>query len=156
MSYVKHSSVQNILISIKYKKRADLAEALGEFLGTGLSGLSADMIIPVPLHKKRMAERGYNQSEMLGQGISTKMRIDCRPDLLIRVKNTVSQTKMKKVDRIKNVEKIFRVKHQKQLIGKHVLLVDDVFTTGSTLESCGIELFDKGISKLSVAVLAVG
>ncbi|MEM7108238.1 MAG: ComF family protein [Bacteroidota bacterium] len=154
----KHARIQEVLHKMKYHNMPELAELAGEKLGLALNELHAvpafDLIIPVPLHKSKLKRRGYNQSNHFGVGLSRHLNRSVAPDCVIRVKDTATQTAKSRVERWRNVSEIFRVTDEKQLIGKNVLLVDDVITTGSTIEACGQTLFDSGINSLSIAAMA--
>jgi ComF family protein len=131
-----------------------LGKELGAAMRSSGNFKDIDFIIPVPLHPKRQKQRGYNQSEMIAQGISVVTDIPMLTDVLVRNVETVTQTKMTREERWKNVSGKFVIHDQDIIINKHVLLVDDVVTTGSTLEACGeILLSVKGL-KLSIGVLA--
>lgn len=154
----KGSRFRKLLHSLKYKKKPEIGIALGKELGAEMLSSKnfkdIDYIIPVPLHPKRQKQRGYNQSEMIGEGISKVTDIPMLTDVLIRNVETVTQTKMTREERWKNVSGKFLIQHPKKIENKHVILVDDVVTTGSTLEACGETLLNIPGLKLSIAVLA--
>lgn len=154
----KGSRFRKLLHSLKYKNKPEIGVLLGKELGAAMysSGNYSDIdyIIPVPLHPKRQKQRGYNQSEMIGKGISLVTDIPILTDVLIRNVETVTQTKMTREERWKNVSGKFIINNPKSIENKHVLLVDDVVTTGSTLEACGETLLSIPGLKLSIAVLA--
>jgi ComF family protein len=152
------SIVQRIIHHIKYKNGYATAELLGKVYGQQLKENSAfescDLIIPVPLHKKRLRSRGYNQSDYFAKGLGSVLNIpfDCKN--LVRVAHNESQTSRSRPERFENVEGIFQLNHPKSLNDKHILLVDDVLTTGATLEACtGVLLQIPGV-KVSIATLA--
>ena len=157
--YIKGGKVQNAIHRLKYRGFPHIGEDLGRRFGRELVNgerfASCEVLIPVPLHKEKLKKRGYNQAEMIAEGMSQTMKIPVSTRNLLRVAFTETQTKKSRWDRYKNVETIFTVKRIKDLQGKHILLVDDVITTGSTLEACCKILKDKvpGI-KISVAALA--
>ncbi len=113
-----------------------------------------DLIIPVPLHKRRMRERGYNQSAQFAQGLAEKLNASVSETNLIRTKNTATQTHKSRFARFENMKEVFSVEKSEDLAGKHILLVDDTVTTGSTLEACCIELLKIPGVKLSIATIA--
>ncbi|MEO6981284.1 MAG: phosphoribosyltransferase family protein, partial [Mucilaginibacter sp.] len=115
---------------------------------------SVDYIIPVPLHKKRFRERGYNQSTRFAEGLADKLGVVVEEDNLVRVKSTETQTHKSRFARFENMQEVFLVMNPERLKGKHVLLVDDVVTTGSTLEACGEQLLKVEGLKLSIATIA--
>lgn len=136
----KRGRVQRLLHQLKYKGRTDIAVFLGEILGKDLSKnelfSQIDCIIPVPLHKDRLRERGYNQSEQIAIGLSKSMKVPIDTTSLVRNKFTHTQTKKTQQARWENVKTAFEVINTKALENKNILLVDDVITTGSTIESC--------------------
>lgn len=154
----KGSRFRKLLHSLKYKNKPEIGILLGKELGAEMMKSknfgNIDFIIPVPLHPKRKEQRGYNQSEMIGEGISKVTKIPMQAENLVRAKETVTQTKMTKEERWKNVSGKFVINKPELLINKHVLLIDDVITTGSTIEACGEVLLSVDGLKLSIAVLA--
>jgi ComF family protein len=136
----KGSKVQRMVHQLKYKGRKDIGIYLGDQYGQTLKYAplfnSADAIIPVPLHKKRYMQRGYNQSEQFAIGLSRAMNIPVNRYLLLRIKATETQTRKSRFSRYQNVKEIFTVTSPLEWTGRHLLLVDDVITTGATLESC--------------------
>jgi ComF family protein len=113
-----------------------------------------DLIIPIPLHESRKRKRGYNQSAKFAEGLSQKLGVQFSDDLIERRIKTATQTRKTKLKRWQNVTDVFHVSRQDQIAGKNVLLVDDVVTTGATLEACGNYLIEAGCSSLSVACIA--
>lgn len=136
----KNSGVQRMLHMLKYKGRRDVGYYLGHLYGVELKSTNpfseADMVIPVPLHPSKQRRRGYNQAETIARGLADELGIPCRTDLLIRTANTETQTHKNRLQRWVNVGKIFLCTDSELLTGKRVILVDDVVTTGSTLEAC--------------------
>jgi len=131
---------ERLVYQIKYLARQDIGYYLGCQLGKRLLGVHKtkpyDLIIPVPLHRSKLRKRGFNQSECLAKGITKELDIPIHTSCLIRVKNTKTQTKMSKEERFINVGKAFKLASKIDLIGQHILLVDDVVTTGSTSQAC--------------------
>jgi ComF family protein len=155
--YDKGLSTQNMLRSIKYKGNKLLAMHLGELYGYEIKDSFdhyPDLIIPVPLHKRKQRERGYNQSEYWANGLTKILNSPTDTHSLIRMKYTTTQTKKSRTERIKNVEDAFMITNPEFLKGKSVLLVDDVITTGATLEACGQKLWSSGIRSLNIATIA--
>ncbi len=155
--YDQGLSTQNILHAIKYKGNKLLASHLGELYGNDIRHSfdhPLDYIIPVPLHRRKQRERGYNQSEFWGMGLSKSLSTPLNIHSLSRIQYTSTQTKKSRTDRVKNVENAFRIHSPDQLKGKSILLVDDVITTGATLEACGIALWMAGIRSLNIATIA--
>ena len=156
--FQKGSRFRKLLHSLKYNHKPEIGVLLGKELGAEMlsSGnfTDIDYIIPVPLHPNRQKKRGYNQSERIADGISEITKIPVLVDVLIRNTDTKTQTKMNKEERWQNVSGKFIVTDAEVLKGKHVLLVDDVVTTGATTEACGTTLLSVEGVKLSIAVLA--
>ena len=113
-----------------------------------------DLVIPVPLHQKKLRTRGYNQSEYIANGLAEELGIVAASKNLLRKKATESQTKKTRYIRFENMQDVFEIKNPAALKDKHILLVDDVVTTGATLEACGNVLLNSGIKKLSIAAIA--
>ncbi len=137
--------LQQALWSLKYENGKPLAPFLADRLSRHLSQLNwpIDMIVPVPLHTSRLAERGYNQAQLLAEGISQQTGIPCLPDALYRERYTQSQVGLNAQERQTNMEAAFFADHQ--LVNNHtLLLIDDVFTTGATLGACAQAALDEG------------
>lgn len=138
--FEKSGMVQKILHSIKYKGNKQLAVRAGQWYGGKLREhpefAKADCIIPVPLHAKKLKQRGFNQSEEFANGISSALGIPVIKDCLVRTEYTGTQTKKSKADRWENVKDKFELLRPEQVSNKTVLLVDDVITTGATLDAC--------------------
>ncbi len=153
----KRGRFKRIIQALKYGNRPQVGQFLGHFYGEKLSGIvafsKADVIVPVPLHRSRFAERGYNQSEMIGKGLSKALGIPMVTDALVRSSKTKTQTKKSQTERWQNVEDAFELR--KPLGGK-LILVDDVVTTGATLEACIRELYAQPVPPEAVYVLALG
>jgi len=156
--YNKGSRIRNLIHNLKYKRIRDLGFELGRIYALSLhtSGFAADidMIIPVPLHPAKERLRGFNQSELISQGISDVTGTPVNTTSLTRMSVTDTQTRRSRYDRWTNVEGVFRISDQDNLKGKHILLVDDVITTGSTIESCASELLKIEGVRVSVVALA--
>lgn len=156
--FVKESRVQHVLHALKYKQQPELGEMLGKVYGQDLLEANFknafDLIIPVPLHIARRRIRGYNQSEEFGKGLSEILGIPCDDTYMTRKSMSETQTDKTKLSRWENVEKIFQVINATPIVEKRVLLVDDVVTTGATLEACGQALIGAGCRELSIACIA--
>jgi len=155
--YNKNSSVQEMMHALKYKKRADVGLELGRLIGAGLLRMDfpkVDLVIPLPLHKRRMAERGYNQAEKLAVGLSEIIQSPVCSDVVVRNRHTPSQTNKSRSERMENVQGAFTVRDPKKIEGKRILLVDDVITTGATLLSCSDSIQKVGCNAVYVAALA--
>jgi len=157
--YYEGGAVGELIHKIKYKGRKDIAKELGKKFGQQLikseNYQNIDLLIPVPLHRKRYRKRGFNQSEELCRGMSDSMDVIIECDNLVRIRYTETQTKLNKAERQKNLKGAFMVKNSKVLEGKHVLLVDDVLTTGATIEECCSELRHIKNLRISVVTLAL-
>jgi ComF family protein len=156
--FVKRGRVQRMLHALKYKHQPEIGEMLGRVYGKDLVEAdykdSFDLIIPVPLHTSRKLQRGYNQSEKFGKGLSQMLNIPCDDTFMIREAMTETQTHKTKLSRWENVNRIFHILDPRPIMNKRVLLVDDVVTTGATLEACGQTLLRAGCSELSIACIA--
>lgn len=115
---------------------------------------SITCIIPVPLHPKRLRERGYNQAEVIAKGLAESMGVPVITDVLLRNVNTQTQTKKTRIERLKNMSGVFAVSNPEKISNGHILLVDDVITTGATLETCAQTLLEATDVKVSIATLA--
>jgi competence protein ComFC len=157
--FQKGSRFQELLHLLKYKGRQDVGIELGRQLGFELkkSDLykSVEIVIPVPLHPKREKKRGYNQAECISIGMAESMEIKLHVGNLIRNIATETQTKKSRIERWKNVNSIFTVKDPDLLKNKNVIIVDDVVTTGATLEACAQTLLGIDGIKVSIAALAM-
>jgi len=156
--FMKGSKVQNLIHNLKYNNKTEVGVLLGNKLGERLKSSSLyqdiDLIIPVPLHLKKLRIRGYNQSLYIAEGISKVLDVPFSEAELIRSAATESQTKKSRYNRYENMQDVFKVVKPEQLSGKHILLIDDVITTGATLEACANELLKNGVAKVSIAALA--
>jgi ComF family protein len=156
--FQKGSKYQQLLHLLKYNKRKDIGVELGRQYGADLvteeSFSEMDYIIPVPLHRKKLHKRGYNQSEMFGKGLAEFLPATLVTNNLYRKKYTETQTKKSRYERWENVEDVFGVRFPEKLEGKHVLLIDDVITTGATLEGCAQVLKNAADVKISIATMA--
>lgn len=152
--YDKHSHYKKLIYSVKYHSKKELGFYLGRMLGEKMAGkCTADCIIPIPLHKKRERQRGFNQSYIIAQGMAEVMRIEVVNDVLFRVRNNVSQTGKNAEERQENVQNIFQLHNPGKIEGCHVLLVDDVITTGATVRECLKLLAEVPGIKYSIASL---
>jgi ComF family protein len=157
--YNKAGIGQKLVAEIKYKGNIYLGEWLGSYLANDLqkSGFfeGIDYLVPVPLHPGKYRKRGFNQSEILAQGIASVTHIHLETQNLYRAKATVSQTRKGVYDRWKNTVGIFELKDKQLFSEKHVLLIDDVLTTGATLEACVICLLKSSEIKISLLTIAI-
>lgn len=158
LKFTKGGIVQNILHYLKYGNRPDIGITLGEQFARRLKRLKLtegiDLIVPVPLHFTKRRIRGYNQSEQIAIGMSTVLEIPMNLKSLKRVQKGKSQTTKNRIERLESIENIFSICEEVDIKDKSVLLVDDIFTTGATLEACSNLLFKAGISRLYIATIA--
>lgn len=154
----KKGIVQNLIWQLKYRGHQEVGTILGEWYGKSLKTAHKkhkfDMIIPVPLHRKRFKERGYNQLTTFGQSLSKSLEIPYKEDILHRDIYTLTQTKKSFFDRTTDKKAMFGIHQNTNIQNKHFLLIDDVVTTGSTLESCGRVLMETPGSKISIVCIA--
>ncbi len=155
----KESKVQHLIHYLKYRNRQEVGEFAGNLLSNKMTEsqrfLSIDIIIPVPLHPKKQKKRGYNQLSVFGKILSEKLNIPYTEDILKQTVEKKSQThRNEKTTRWENVKNVFQAMPSELLKDAHVLLIDDVVTSGATLESCYLVLKEKGISKISIATIA--
>ncbi len=154
----KGSDYQEVLHQLKYNDRPDIGFTLGRLFGYELRSCAGfarpDLIVPVPLNRKKLRNRGYNQSGAIAAGLSAGLGIPASEKALERPAATATQTRKSRYERYLNVTGKFRVTGEATIENRHILLVDDVVTTGATLEACAEELLKvKGVS-VSVAALA--
>ncbi len=156
--FTKGGRIQHMIHHLKYKNIPEIGVFLGKKYGNDLKNSETfnkiEAIIPVPLHPKRKRKRGYNQSEVFADGLSESMGIPVETSVLRRSVASQTQTKKSKFSRWENVESIFIIKTPEKLENKHVLLVDDVITTGATLEACIHSLQTIPGVKVSIASIA--
>lgn len=154
----KGNKVQHLLHLLKYKGDREIGIWLGEKYGNDLKQSpffkDIDMIIPVPLHVSKLRKRGYNQSEMFGVGLSRSMDKPLNTSSLLRITATETQTRKSRYQRWENVSEVFSLVNAENISGKHILLIDDVLTTGATLEASAQVLLEAGKIKLSIATIA--
>jgi len=158
--FVPDGRTQTLLHNIKYRNRSDFARAIGEFYGSRLKHAqrfqTAEIVIPVPLHWKKEHKRGFNQSAEFGRGLAESMSIQFLKNGLTRRRYTETQTKKTRAERIANLHDAFVITNPGKIRGRHLLLVDDVLTTGATLESCALALLQEEGVKVSMATIACG
>jgi len=154
----KGSQYQEMMHHFKYHGKKEIGFVLGKSFGLQLKESpfnDIDIIIPVPLHPKKQKKRGYNQSDWIAMGLAHSLNKVADIENLIRSVATATQTRKSRFERWQNVENIFVIKDPSKIEGKHILLVDDVVTTGSTLEACANVILEIKNTKVSIAALAV-
>jgi ComF family protein len=155
--FSKNSLMQYLMHQFKYKGNKELGRQLGYFMGNDLLQSkrfnNVDALVPLPLFASRQKRRGYNQAAVLCEGIAGIMNLPVYTDVIIRPAYTETQTKKGRVERWENIEGKFQVADPEKIQGKYLLLIDDVITTGATLEACAKELLDAASVKLSIAAL---
>lgn len=156
--FTKQSLLQHLLHQLKYRGNKDIGEYMGRLLGRIIQEHNAfatiDALVPLPLNPRKERRRGYNQATMLCRGMAAEMNLPVLEHAVIRKTYTESQTGMGRVNRWQNMDGVFAIADEQVLIGKHLLLVDDVVTTGATLEACGAEILKIDNTRLSIATLA--
>jgi ComF family protein len=155
--FTKESMMQHLMHQFKYKGNKDIGIYLGKLMGWAMAESnrfsSVEALVPLPLHKSKEHKRGYNQATVLCEGISSVLNKPVLKDVVIRPEETETQTKKGRIQRWQNIEGKFQLNNSSVIEEKHVLLVDDVITTGATLEACGAEILKAENVQLSIATL---
>lgn len=155
----KKGIVQHMLHNLKYKGHEDVGVCLGKWLGEELNTVdfykSIDVVIPVPLHKSKLRKRGYNQVHKFAVEIATALSVEVDFNTLVKTKATATQVFKDRLKRILTHEADFSISEQTTLIGKHILLVDDIITTGATIEACANQLMRIEGVRISVVTMAI-
>ena len=155
--FTKESGLQHLLHQMKYRGAKELCVYMGRLMGQQLAQSAwienIDALVPLPLFAQRQRQRGYNQSALLCDGIAEVLQKLVLKEVVVRSTATESQTRKNRVERWQNMEGRFEISNAAQIEGKHLLLVDDVVTTGATLESCGRALLQAQATQLSIATL---
>lgn len=159
LRFEKKGVTQNLLHNLKYKGYEDIGHFLGAWLGAELKTLptyqTIDMVIPVPLHKKKQHKRGFNQVTKFGQAIAKNLDAKYVDDVLIKTSNTSSQVTKNRWTRWLSNTEIFQAVNTDKIQNKHILIVDDIITTGATLEACANILRKSSTIKISIATMAI-
>lgn len=157
--YQKGNSYCNIIHELKYRGGKHIGQTMGRYMANEMQGSGffedIDVIIPIPLHTKKLRKRGYNQSEWIAMGVSDITRIPIDNKAIVRKTYTESQTKQSASARLENVRDAFEALRPEQFAGKHILLVDDVLTTGATIIACASTLSHIEGVRFSVIALSV-
>ncbi|MCR5888118.1 ComF family protein [Hymenobacter sp. J193] len=159
LRFLRRGRVQHLLHQLKYRNQPEIGRVLGCWYGAelarhGLLTHDVNLIAPVPLHPRKLAKRGYNQTDSFAQGLADTLQLPWQAEALRRIEHTVSQTRKNRVQRWENVAEVFAVANPAEVAGKHVLVVDDVLTTGATLEACALVLLAAGARAVSIATIA--
>lgn len=157
--FTKGGLIQKLIHSIKYKSRKEVAKEVAGWYGYQLRSESdlvkeIDLIVGVPLHKSRFQQRGYNQADWIAEGLSEALDVPSRTDVLVCKGFKESQTRKNRLQRWENVNTVFSVENQLAIRDKNVVIVDDVMTTGATIEACAVQLVRAGCKSVSVLTLA--
>ena len=155
----KGSRFRSLIHKLKYRGQKEIGYELGKIYGQELKSSSlfnqAELVIPIPLHARKERIRGYNQSDWIAKGIAESMEIEMDSKIMFRAVDTETQTRKSKYERWKNVENIFQIHDPEKLENKYILLVDDVVTTGSTLEACSHTILGLSGTRVSCVTLAM-
>ena len=161
LKFQKRGITQELIHNLKYRGQKEISSFFGAWLGHELSEIEAykgvDLVIPVPLHRKKQHKRGYNQVEGFGKNIAQALQIPYRDDILLKVSSTSSQVFKQRFLRFQSQShgEAFSIRNTDAIYNKHILLVDDIVTTGATLENCAHQLLKNSDAKLSVATIAI-
>ncbi|HKJ07327.1 MAG TPA: phosphoribosyltransferase family protein [Flavobacteriaceae bacterium] len=156
--FYKEGKIQKLIHQLKYRGEQNVGVFTGKWLGQELKDSARfntiDCVIPVPLHKKKLKKRGYNQVEKFGKTLATILNVDYIDNVLVKVTATKTQTHKIRFDRWKNVSELFTIQNSQLIANKHILLIDDVITTGATLEACYKALNKANNINISIASIA--
>ncbi len=156
--FQKRGLTQELLHSLKYRGRKEISSFFGKWLGAELVDIDSyrniEMVIPVPLHKQKLKKRGYNQVEGFGRELALALNIPYRDDILIKISKSGSQVFKTRILRFE-AEEEFSIQNIEKIRNKHIFLVDDIITTGATLEKCALQLLKAENVKISIATIAI-
>jgi ComF family protein len=157
--FKKEGISQKLIHHLKYKGKQEVGVFFGKWMGQQLNASlrfdNLDGIVMVPLHKKRMKERGYNQLTLFAKQLSKELNIPVLDKTLVKISHSSSQTKKNRLSRFEKIDERFYLTDTKKMRGKHILLIDDVLTTGATLEACANEILRTPNVKISIATMVV-
>lgn len=155
--FQKRGLTQELLHSLKYRGRKEISSFFGKWLGAELAEIDSyknvEMVIPVPLHKQKLKKRGFNQVEGFGKELALALSVPYRDDILIKISKSGSQVFKTRILRFETEEE-FSIQNLEDIKNKHLLLVDDIITTGATLEKCALQLLKARNVTISIATIA--
>ncbi len=153
--YQKDGLTQNLIHALKYQGNTEVAKLLGKLMAQHLQDsnwpLQNVVLVPVPLTAKRLQQRGYNQSLLLAEAIGQELEIPVSDEIIFRTRDTETQTKKSRLERLKNMDGAFEIKNQQNFENKLVIIIDDVVTSGATLEACILAF--KDVKNINISVL---
>jgi len=159
LRFQKKGIVQQLMHNLKYKGHQEIGTFLGAWLGDELKNIvdykDIDLVIPVPLHKRKRRKRGYNQVTLFSKEIANCMNIESLTSVLVKVSDASSQVNKSRLARWNSNNEVFAIQNLNLIDNKHVLLVDDIITTGATIEACANQLLKAKNVKISVATMAI-
>jgi ComF family protein len=154
----KKGIAQQLMHNLKYKNQQEIGTFLGDIFSKNVLDLAVfnaiDVIIPVPLHKKRFHERGYNQVTTFCDALEKNLAIPIIDSVLVKSINLKSQIQKSKENRLETNKNVFSIENAHKIEGKHILLVDDIFTTGATIEACAKEILKIKNTRISIVTMA--
>lgn len=154
----KNSAVQHLIHELKYKGREEIGIWLGRWLGEKIKSIKefkqADAVVPVPLHKNKLKKRGYNQVALFGKELARILQVDYIDDVLVKVQSNTTQTQKDLWGRFRDSKDIFSIQNKEKIAGRNILLVDDLITTGATIESCYRQLLKAENVRMGIATMA--
>lgn len=160
--WIYDENLRRSIVGFKYKNRREYADfyvdELAKHYKEKIMRMGAEVIVPVPVHKRRYRQRGYNQAAILAQGLGERLNLPVEEELLIRSRYTMPQKSLDDKERLKNLEQAFAVnpKISEQYLGSRILLIDDIYTTGSTIEACTKVLLQAGVGNVYYISLCIG
>lgn len=159
LKFVKGGRTQQLMHALKYKGKQEVGVLLGQWYGAELKQLGYDkefdLLIPIPLHKSRLQNRGYNQAACFAQGLAVGLEITMNEGVLVRNHQTDTQIHKSRYERFENMQGVFELKDISVVRDKHLVLVDDTLTTGATIEACALVLLEAKPASISVITAAV-
>lgn len=159
LEFQKKGSVQKLIHQLKYRKQKEISSFLGRWLGEEITATGdykdVDIVIPVPLHRKKLKIRGFNQVEGFGKEIAKALEVPYKDDVLLKKSFSTTQTLKERLSRWGNIQETFVLTNAGTISNKHVLLVDDIITTGATLEACAQTLQQVPKLRISIATMAI-